>query len=354
LEFIRANSRDAALSQYAACRGNRMKVRGLLSMPATIAAGLIATSLATPASAQLFLSAVDVNAATFEAPRPEEPSTVVLKAQILLDRARFSSGVIDAVPSENFTRALAAFQRWNRLAEGPLDEPTWNRLVETSREPALIDYVISAEDVKGPFVADIPSDLEKMSALKRLGYRNARELLAEKFHMDEALLALLNPAQSFEKAGAHITVANVERKSNGQRVTRITVSKAARSLMAFDANGGMIAFYPASVGSDDTPSPPAGVHKVRNAAANPVYYYKPSLQLGRMGASRSLKVARGPNNPVGAMWIGLDRPSYGIHGTPEPEKVGLAFSNGCVRLTNWDAVELAHMVRKGTEVVFLD
>jgi lipoprotein-anchoring transpeptidase ErfK/SrfK len=172
--------------------------------------------------------------------------------------------------------------------------------------------------------------------------------------MDEALLALLNPAQSFEKAGAHITVANVERKPSGQRATRITVSKAARSLMTFDANGGIIAFYPASIGSEDTPSPSTGVHKVRNAAANPIYYYKPSLQLGEMGASRTLKLARGPNNPVGMMWIGLEKPSYGIHGTPEPEKVGLAFSRGCVRLTNWDVVALAHMVRRGTEVVFLD
>jgi lipoprotein-anchoring transpeptidase ErfK/SrfK len=328
-------------------------VPDLLHALRVIAAGLAAFA-AMPASAQLFLSAVDVNAATFEAPRPEEPSAAVLKAQILLDRVRFSPGAIDAVPGENFNRALAAFQRWNRLAEGALDDATWERLVETSKEPVLVDYVISAEDVKGPFVADIPNDLEKMSELKRLGYRNARELLAEKFHMDEALLALLNPAQSFEKAGAHITVANVERKPTGQRVTRITVSKAARSLMAFDANGGIIAFYPASIGSEDTPSPPAGVHKVRNAAANPIYYYKPSLQLGEMGAARSLKVPRGPNNPVGAMWIGLDKPSYGIHGTPEPEKIGLAFSHGCVRLTNWDVVALAQMVRKGTEVVFLD
>ena len=327
---------------------------GLLRMSGTIAAGMIATSLAAPASAQLFLSAVDVNAAPFEAPRPEEPSAAVLKAQILLDRARFSPGSIDAMPGGNFNRALAAFQRWNRLAEGALDDATWDRLVETSNEPVLVDYVISAEDVKGPFVADIPNDLEKMSELKRLGYRNARELLAEKFHMDETLLALLNPAQSFEKVGAHITVANVERKPTVQRATRITVSKAARSLMVFDANGGIIAFYPASIGSEDTPSPPAGVHKVRNAAANPIYYYKPSLQLGAMSASRSLKLPRGPNNPVGAMWIGLEKPSYGIHGTPDPEKVGLAFSHGCVRLTNWDVVTLAHMVRKGTEVVFLD
>jgi lipoprotein-anchoring transpeptidase ErfK/SrfK len=295
-----------------------------------------------------------VNAATFEAARPEEPSAAVLKAQILLDRARFSPGTIDAMPGGNFHRALAAFQRWNDLAEGALDDATWDKLVESSKEPVLVDYVISAEDVKGPFVADIPNELEKMSALRRLGYRNARELLAEKFHMDEALLALINPAQSFEKAGAHITVANVERKSTAQRAARITVSKATRSLMAFDANGGIIAFYPASVGSEDTPSPPAGVHRVRNAAANPIYYYKPSLQLGAMGASRGLKVPRGPNNPVGAMWIGLDKPSYGIHGTPEPEKVGLAFSHGCVRLTNWDVIALAHMVRKGTEVVFLD
>jgi lipoprotein-anchoring transpeptidase ErfK/SrfK len=330
-----------------------VRVPELLPVLRVIAAGL-AVLTAMPASGQLLLSAVDVNAATFEPPRPEEPSAVVLKAQILLDRARFSPGAIDAMPSENFVRALAAFQRWNRLAEGPLDEMTWNKLVEASKEPVLVDYVIGAEDVKGPFVADIPNDLQKMSELKRLGYRNARELLAEKFHMDEVLLALLNPAQSFEKAGAHITVANVERKPMGQRVTRITVSKAARSLMTFDANGGMIAFYPASVGSEDTPSPPVGVHRVRNAAANPIYYYKPSLRLGGLSASRSLKLPRGPNSPVGAMWIGLELPSYGIHGTPRPDKVGLAFSHGCVRLTNWDAVELAHMVRKGTEVVFLD
>jgi lipoprotein-anchoring transpeptidase ErfK/SrfK len=329
-------------------------VLGLLRMPEMIAAGLIATLLATPAFAQPLPSAIDVNAATFEAPQPEEPSAVVLKAQILLDRARFSPGAIDAVPNENFMRALAAFQRWNRLPEGALDAATWDRLVETSKEPVLVDYVISAEDVKGPFVADIPNNLEKMSELKRLGYRNARELLAEKFHMNEALLALLNPAQSFEQAGAHITVANVERKSTGQRATRVTVRKAARSLMAFDADGGIIAFYPASIGSADTPSPPAGVHKVRNAAANPIYYYKPSLQLREVSASRSLTLPRGPNSPVGTMWIGLEKPSYGIHGTSEPEKVGLAFSHGCVRLTNWDVVELAQMVRKGTEVVFLD
>jgi len=321
----------------------------------TIAAGiLIAPLLAAPAAAQFFLSAVDVNAAAFEAPRAEEPSAAVLKAQILLDRARFSPGAIDGMPSENFARALAGFQRWTSLTEGALDEATWARLTATSKEPVLVDYVITAEDVKGPFVAQIPRDFEKMSAMKRLAFRNPRELLAEKFHMDEALLALLNPAQSFEKAGARITVANVERRQSVQRVTRITVSKAQRSLMAFNADGGIIAFYPASVGSDDTPSPPAGVHRVRNAAANPIYYYKPSLMLGGMGASRSLKLPRGPNNPVGAMWIGLDKPSYGIHGTPEPETVGTAFSHGCVRLTNWDAVALAHMVKRGTEVVFLD
>src|SRR6266536_2680601 len=117
-------------------------------MPGMLAAGLIATSLATPAYAQPFLSAVDVNAAAFETPRPGEPSAAVLKAQVLLDRARFSPGAIDATPGRNFNRALAVFQRWNRLSEGALDNATWDRLVETSKEPVLVDYVISAEDVK--------------------------------------------------------------------------------------------------------------------------------------------------------------------------------------------------------------
>lgn len=320
---------------------------------AKIVAGLIAVSLATPAAAQYVFSAVDVNAASFEVPRPEEPSAAVLKAQILLDRARFSPGAIDGVPGENFTRALAAFQRHHSLAVGRLDEATWQKLGAFAREPVLIDYEITAEDVKGPFVTSIPADFEKMAELKLLGYRGARELLAEKFHMDESALALLNPMQTFDRVGARITVANVERKPQNQRVILVEVSKAERSARAFNVDGDLVAVYPASVGSEDNPSP-HGVYRVRNAAANPIYYYKPSLMLAGITAPRSLKLARGPNNPVGAMWIGLDKPTFGIHGTPEPEKVGSAFSHGCVRLTNWDAIALARMVRPGTLVAFLD
>jgi lipoprotein-anchoring transpeptidase ErfK/SrfK len=299
------------------------------------------------------LSRADVNAASLPVPAENGPRAVILKAQILLDRARFSPGAIDGRDNDNFLKALAAFQRRSNIDPGPLNQETWAALLATSGAPALIEYEITREDVKGPFVHEIPSDLEAMAALPKLAYRSPRELLAERFHMDQALLAALNPGETFEQAGSRITVANVESKSLPLRVARIEVNKAERTLRAFDEAGKLIAFYPASIGSEENPSP-SGQHRVRNAAMLPIYYYRPSLMIAGVTATRSLKIARGPNNPVGAAWIGLDKPSFGIHGTPEPEKVGSAASHGCVRLTNWDALALAHMVRRGTVVDFLD
>ena len=309
------------------------------------------------------LTLADVNAAEFspalkkpsKPSKPEKgPNPVVLKAQVLLDRAGFSPGAIDAVGGENFQKALTAFQRHNELnASGALDEPTWSKLKTISTDPVLIAYEIERADVKGPFTKSIPQGFEKMALLKRLSYTSPRELLAEKFHLSEDLLKALNPKNSFKNAGDPIVVANVGRSAPKTKAAKIEVNKTEGALRALDADGKLIAYYPASTGSEEKPAP-SGSYQVRAIAENPTYEYNPAFAFKEVKTKKKLTIPAGPNNPVGSVWIDLTAESYGIHGTPSPEKVSKTSSHGCIRLTNWDARALAKMVGKGTPVDFID
>jgi len=111
--------------------------------------------------------------------------------------------------------------------------------------------------------------------------------------------------------------------------------------------------YPATIGSEQTPSP-SGTHRVKSIASDAAYYYRPDVNFRQGKNTEPLTIPPGPNNPIGSVWIDLSEPTYGIHGTPEPSKIDKTFSHGCVRLTNWDAEELARLVKKGVEVHFLD
>jgi lipoprotein-anchoring transpeptidase ErfK/SrfK len=278
----------------------------------------------------------------------------MLKAQVLLDRSGFSPGAIDAFDGENVQKALAAFQQQNGLQpSGKLDPDTWSKLTATSQDPVLIDYEITQADVKGPFEKTIPPRLELMAKLKRLSYRSPREMLAEKFHMDESLLRQLNPKAAFDKAGTKIVVANVPQAAPKGKVARLEVRKGERVLNAFDGEGKLVAFYPISIGSSEKPAP-SGSFKVRAVAQNPPYQYDPKFAFKEVKAQKKFTVPPGPNNPVGAAWIDLTVETYGIHGTPEPSKIGKTESHGCVRLTNWDVLRLAKMVDKTTAVDFVE
>lgn len=276
----------------------------------------------------------------------------MLKSQILLSRLGFSPGALDGRAGDNLRKALIAFQRANGLEEsGMPDSETLEKLAALSPEPELSEYEIAASDVEGPFAANIPTSLEEQASLPRLDYTSPREALAERFHMDERLLSELNPGADFSQAGTRIKVVNVMRNSSPAMAVKIIVDKQARSLSAFDAEGKLVGFYPISIGSTDKPAP-SGVFKVNGVQKNPTYYYDPKYAFKDVKVQRKFSVQPGPNNPVGVAWIALSIPSYGIHGTAWPEKIGKTESHGCIRMTNWDVLDLAAMVHPGTVVEF--
>jgi lipoprotein-anchoring transpeptidase ErfK/SrfK len=294
-----------------------------------------------------------VNAAAFDpaATTPQAKQAYLTRAQVLLDRAHFSPGVIDGQEGSNLTNAIRAFQEARRLTvDGKLSPAVWDALVADAG-PVLTDYVITPQDVAGPFTPGIPKDdYEAMAKLPALAYGGPLEALAEKFHMDEPLLQALNPGVDFGKAGATIIVAALGPEGLDGKVTRIEIDNATGVLKAYADGDALLAVYPATVGSTERPAP-VGEWAVNTVAPRPTYTYDPTrLTFGEPTGKLTIKA--GPNNPVGSTWIDLTKDTYGIHGTPDPKLVNKRASHGCVRLTNWDAAELGAAVVKGAKVVF--
>lgn len=321
----------------------------MIRLVVVVAAFLLACGGAE--AAKLDLAAV--NQAQFAPHTTKGFNPAVLKAQILLDRARFSPGLIDGQLGESFTKAVRAFQTANGFqSDGKLTQETWDKLLATSASPVLVTYELTRKDVRGPFTKRIPARLERMARLSRLGYHDAAEKLAERFHISEPLLRRLNPGIDLRNAGTKLLVPDIGR-GDPPAIAEVEVDKEARVLRALDPSGKALAVYPASIGSDEKPAP-SGQAEVKRVVHNPTYHYDPHFAFKGVKAKRPFTIAAGPNNPVGSIWIDLSIESYGIHGTPEPGKIGKTFSHGCIRLTNWDAEDLASMVRKGTKVTFKD
>ena len=274
----------------------------------------------------------------------------VLAVQVLLDHSGHSPGVVDGAMGGNTVRAIKAFQQANGMnADGKLSNALLEKLRATYAAELLQRYTITAEDVAGPFVA-VPADMEGQAELETLGYESPAEALAEKFHMAQSFLKALNPGADFGSSGTQITVIVPGENKVDAKVARIEVDKTGSALRAFAADGTLVATYPATIGSSTFPSPD-GSMEVTAVAAKPTYHFDPE---GRdWGPGKKLTIAAGPNNPVGGTWIDLSKEGYGIHGTPDPRLIGKTSSHGCVRLTNWDAAELAKAVSKGTKVEFV-
>jgi lipoprotein-anchoring transpeptidase ErfK/SrfK len=315
-----------------------------------------------------------ITAASIEAAQPRDADdadpSLIVKAEVLLDRVRISPGGIDGLDGDNFRNALRAFEEVSGLpATGKLDEATWNALAPKDMGRVLKTYKISGPDIAEPFTKAIPARLEDMARLPGLSYTGLPAELAERFHMAQSLLRTLNPHADFAKSGQDIVVADVPElglrsgrhaveavppaDKSGPIAATIVVDKPKGSVRAYDPDGKFLAFYPATMGSAEKPAP-SGQFQSKGVDWNPEYHYDPKFAWKGVSTKRKLTVQPGPNNPVGLVWIDLTAPSYGIHGTPAPDAIGKTQSHGCIRLTNWDAVDLAAMVRPGAVVRFDD
>ena len=304
------------------------------------------------ASTSALAEPIDKAVWSAETVTPEAKRNAMLRAQVLLARAHFSPGVIDGQDGGNVKNAIAAFEAAHDLpADGAMDDQVW-ALLSKDEQPALTDYVITPEDVKGPFVAKIPTDYAEMAKLPALGFSSPSEALAEKFHMDETLLKSLNPGVDFGAAGTKIVVAALGPDKLPGSVAKIEVDKTKRQIRAYGDGDVLLAVYPATVGSSERPAP-EGEWEVRTTAPNPTYTYDPSRLTFGKASQGKLTIKPGPNNPVGSTWIDLTKDTFGIHGTPDPRLVGKTASHGCVRLTNWDVRQLSLAVKKGTVVAFV-
>jgi len=279
-------------------------------------------------------------------------SAEITALQVFLDREGFSPGVIDGKMGSNVTKAIEA---WQQATGETLDPNNTDDILERLRLSGglpITSYTITAADAAGPYVASIPEDYAHKAVLPHLSFTSTTEMLGEKFHMDEAYLRELNPGVDFTVPGSTIKVINPGETKKG-KVARIVADKVRKQVFAYDDAGSLIAAYPATIGSSDTPSP-SGTVQVDRIAFDPGYTYNPKINFKQGENDKVLTLQPGPNGPVGTMWIALSKPTYGIHGTPEPSKIGKTQSHGCVRLTNWDAQELGKMVSVGTVVEFLD
>lgn len=276
------------------------------------------------------------------------PSASVARLQILLDRAGASPGVIDGLDGGNLRNAIAAYEAMRGL---PVDAKIGSQVISAIDDPNQVvgSYAITAQDIS-VVVGPISKDYAQMAQMKYLGYATLTEGLAERFHMGEDLLKELNPNARFIE-GEAIFVADLGANKRGKAV-RVEVDKAEGQVRAYAADGSLLVSYPATIGSETNPSP-SGTHTVKTVVMNPDYTYNPKVNFKQGNNDSVLTLPPGPNGPVGSVWIDLSEPTFGIHGTPEPSRIDKTGSHGCVRLTNWDAEELAKLLAKDVPVKFM-
>ena len=290
------------------------------------------------------VEAQKVNSATWTQGMKRNSHTTT-KLQALLNWQQNGVGSVDGYWGKNSRKAMQAFQMANGLAvTDTLNTETWQALTKNDKlmaQPVLVSYELSDADINIK-TTTIPESAEAKAKLEGMYYESVIEGLAEKFHISENYLKALNPNAKFA-VGETIIVYNPG-NPNTKPVSRVVADKTTETLYAYDDKGMLVASYPTTVGSTTTPSP-TGTHTVAVKVHEPNYTYTAD------NGSKSI-LPPGPNNPVGSVWIGLSKPSYGIHGSPDPARISRQASAGCIRLTNWDALALLGVIQNGATVEF--
>lgn len=282
---------------------------------------------------------------------PKSKETIAA-VQILMDRIGSSPGAIDGLAGSNFDKAAAAASEISGRFIDPNNNAQLEAALNATGGTAFTQYTITESDINQHYATSIPVDYALKAQLPAMAYTSVREMLAERYHIDEAFLQALNPHASFVHAGEIIKIPNLMLPKR-DNVARIVADKARKQIRGYNAAGRLIVAYPATIGSSDNPSP-SGTVQVERIALNPNYTYNPKLNFKQGENNQILTIPPGPNGPVGTVWIALSKPTYGIHGTPDPSRIGKTSSHGCIRLTNWDAQELAKIVKPGVIVHFTD
>lgn len=311
---------------------------------------------ALPAESEEPAAPAETEAATAEEPEVAIPALPPvrdwLEVQVELSRRGFSCGSIDGVRGPQSVAALSAFQRNEGLSEtGELDASTRAVLLLTS--PALTQHTFTAEELEQ--LLPVPDTWLGKSEQSVLAYATALEFAGERYRVSPKFLTKLNPGVDWAgvSPGTTIQVPAVEWLKPATKAALLHVRLAEHVLEATDETGRIIAHFPVSIARNVEKRPVGELH-ITVVIPNPNYTFDPevfteSAEAKELG--RKLIIPPGPNNPVGVAWIGLDRPGYGIHGTPEPEKVGRTESHGCFRLANWDARALLQLVKVGLPVI---
>lgn len=298
-----------------------------------------------PADATQSIQQLNADTSTPEL-KPGDKGPAVIRAQVMLDRNWFSVGEIDGSFGSNMKKAVAAFQAARKLpASGRVDAATWQALGQQA--PAFATYVLTDQDVNGPYVTIPKDDPEAESQLPALGYESMAEAISERFHMSPKLLAALNKGRGAQ-AGQAVVVTDVGRSAKPGGGVTIRIVKSEQMLYLLGGDGRIEGAFPVTIGGREFPLPD-GTLQIAAEAKNPDFSYDPAL-LRNPKSDKKLKLPPGPNSPVGVMWLALSQEHLGIHGTAEPSQMSRAESSGCVRLTNWDVVRLSSVAPKGTKV----
>lgn len=296
----------------------------------------------------------------------------IFHAQVLLDAAGFSPGVIDGKKGMSLTEAIRGFQESRGLdTSGKLDTPTREALLQAGR-PSTVQVKLGPDDVRSTYIYPLPKDPEQQYKLPFLGYRNMLEKVAERYHTTPGTVVALNGPQALIGLGQVLRLPNVipasrdysgvpgkgamvmnllnvdGRQPQGQS---ILVDKSSGVLKVLDADDRLVAQFPVTMGSTHDPLP-VGDWKVTTYAFLPPFHYQPELFWDAKDTATEHMLPPGPNGPVGVAWLDLTKEHYGIHGTAEPTTIGRAESHGCIRMTNWDVMRLARIMKPGFPAKF--